>query len=103
MKEYPFGQAVRLRASFADANGAPANPSTVAFQYGLITVNPPPDPTATNAVFGVDSAVIQDSTGRFHYDFLPPAPGNYVTRVVGTGTVAAAATGAFRVKASPLA
>jgi hypothetical protein len=102
MKEYPFGQAVRLRASFADANRQPANPSTVAFQYGLITVNPPPDPTATSAVFGVDGAVIQDSTGRYHFDVLLP-PGIYVARVVGTGTVAAAAVRQFRVLPSPFA
>jgi len=103
MREYPFGQAVRLRASFANADGAPTDPSTVTFQYGLHTVSPPPDPTATSAVFGVDGAVVKDSDGRFHFDFVPPVAGIYTTRIVGTGAVAAAAVGAFRVKPNPFA
>lgn len=103
MKEYPFGQAVRLRASFADANGAAANPSTVTFQTGLATVNPPPDPTAVNAVFGVDVAVTNPATGSFQYVLLPSTPGIYTCRVVGTGTVQAAAVGQFRVIPIPFA
>jgi hypothetical protein len=103
VREYEFGQSVRLSVSFADADGDPTNPTTTTFQYGLRAVNPPPDPTGTSAVFGVDGAVINDSAGRFHYDFVPAVAGNYITRVVGTGTVAAAAVGAFRVKPNPLA
>lgn len=103
MREYEFGQNVRLSASFADADGAATDPTTVTFQYGLRSVNPPPDPTATSAVFGVDGAVVKDATGRFHFDFVPATAGIYTTRVVGTGTVAAAAVGAIRVKPSPFA
>lgn len=103
MIEYPLGQAVRLSAYFENASGVAADPTTVTFSFGLVVANPPPDPTATVAVFGIDVNVIKDSTGRYHYDFVPAAPGVYKTRVVGTGTVAAAATGAFRVIPSPLA
>ncbi len=101
--EYPFGQKVRLAASFANTSDVAADPSTVTFQYGLTAVNPPPSPTATSAVFGVDGAVVKDSTGRFHYDFLPAESGNYTARVVGTGNVAAAQVVQFRVKPSPFA
>jgi hypothetical protein len=103
MKEYELGQSVRLTASFATAAGVPTNPTTTTFKYGVKLVNPPPDPTAISAVFGVDIAVVNDSAGRFHYDFVPPLPGNYTSSVVGTGAVAAVAVGAFRVKPSPFA
>lgn len=103
MREYELGQSVRLTASFANAAGTATDPTTVTFQHGLRVVNPPPDPTATSAVFGVDGAVVKDSTGRFHYDFTPATAGVYTTRVVGTGTVAAASVGAFRVKPNPFA
>lgn len=103
MKEYELGQAVRLRASFADEDNEAADPSTVTFRYGVRTVNPPPDPTATSAVFGVDGAVTKDSVGRYRYVFVPDAPGEYVSQVQGTGNVAAVKVGAFRVKPSPFA
>lgn len=101
--EYELGQAVRLTAAFENAAGVPADPTTITFSYGVRLVNPPPDPTATNAVYLTDLNVIRDSTGRYHYDFVPSLPGNYVTRVVGTGAVAAVAVGSFRVLPSPFA
>jgi hypothetical protein len=94
---------VRLSAYFENASGVAADPTAVTFSYGVVVASPPPDPTATTAVFGVDVNVIKDSTGRYHYDFTPSAPGIYRTRVVGTGAVAAAAVGGFRVKPSPFA
>ncbi len=103
MREYPFGQKVKLSASFEDEDGAAADPSTTTFQYGLTTVNPPPSPTATSAVFGVDGAVVRASAGRFSYSFLPTESGMYTARVVGTGNVAAARVVQFRVKPYPFA
>jgi hypothetical protein len=102
-REYPFGQGVRLTGQFADADGDLTNPTTTTFRVANITVNPPPDPTATDAVFGVDGAVINDSEGVFHYDFVPAAAGTYVYAVVGTGAVAAVKVGHFRVVPSPFA
>ena len=103
MIEYELGQAVRLAAYFENASGVAADPTGVTFSFGVRSQSPPPDPTATNAVFGVDAAVIKDSTGRYHYDFTPSTPGIYTIRVVGTGAVAAVAVGAIRVKPSPFA
>jgi hypothetical protein len=101
--EYPFGQGVRLTAQFATFAGVLTNPTTVTFRVANITVNPPPDPTAADAVFGVDAAVINDSAGVFHYDFVPAAAGNYVWAAVGTGTAAAVKPKYFRVIPSPFA
>ena len=100
--EYEFGQAVRLTAAFEDASGAAADPTTITFKFGVQLVHPPPDPTATSAVFGVDINVVKDSVGNYHYDFTPSLPGNYIYLCQGTGTVAAVAVGRFRVKPSPL-
>lgn len=103
MIEVELGQAVRLSAAFLNASGAAANPTTVTVRFGVRLVNPPPDPTATSLVFGVDAAVIQDSTGNYHADITPAVPGNYIFSWIGTGTVAAVSVGAFRVKPSPFA
>jgi hypothetical protein len=102
MIEIPLGQAIRLTASFLNAAGAAADPTTVTFKYAPVIVNPPPDPTATSDVFGVGSTV-KDSTGNYHLDFTPNAAGNWVYQAIGTGTVAAVATGHFRVIPSPFA
>lgn len=103
MIEYEFGQAVRLSVAFENALGAAADPTTVTFTYGVRLVNPPPDPTASDHVYLTDLAVIRDSVGRYHYDFVPALPGNYIARATGTGTVAAVAVDTFRVKPSPFA
>lgn len=101
--EYPLGQAIRLTARFATFAGVLTNPTTTTFRVARILVNPPPDPTATNAVFGVDINVVNDSAGVFHYDHVPAAAGNYIYQAVGTGAVAAVKTGYFRVVPSPFA
>lgn len=101
--EVPFGQPVTLTGRFATNAGAPANPSVTVFKTGLVTVNPPPDPTATDAQFGVDSAVLNPSPGVFTYTLTPAVAGNYVARVVGTGTVQGAAVTYFRVLPNPFA
>src|SRR5262245_37639532 len=102
MIEYPLGQAVRLTAAFLNASGAAADPSTVTSKYAVRTVNPPPDPTATSDVCGVGSTV-KDSTGNYHLAMTPATPGDYIFQCIGTGTVAAVATGGFRVLPSPFA
>ena len=102
--EYPFGSLVTLRASFINTTtGALANPSVVTFKTGLRVVNPPPDPTAVDAVFGVDVAVTNPSTGVFLYTLTPATAGNYIARVVGTGTVQGAQVTEFRVLPNPFA
>ena len=100
--EYELGQAVRLTAAFLDANGAAADPTAISFKYGVQLVNPPPDPTATTVTFPT-TGFVKDSVGNYHYDFVPAVAGNYVYTGIGTGTVAAVARGAFRVKPSPFA
>jgi hypothetical protein len=103
MREYEYGQAVKLIALYANEDGVATNPTTTIFQYGLRSVNPPPDPTATTLTFGVDGNVSNPSAGRFEAAITGLAPGIYTSRTAGTGAVAAAKVGAFRVKPSPFA
>lgn len=103
MREYEYGQAVKLVALFVDTSGAAANPTVTTFEYGLRTAAAPPDPTATTLTNGVDGEVTNPSTGRFEAVLTGLDPGIYTTRVAGTGAVAAAAVGAFRVKPNPFA
>jgi hypothetical protein len=103
MIEYELGQAVRLTAAFITAAGIAGDPTTVTFKEGVMTAAPPPDPTATSHVFGVDAAVIKDSVGNYHFDYVPTLPGVYTYLAVGTGVLAAVAVGRFRVKPSPFA
>ena len=101
--EYQLGQSIRFTAYFAN-NGVPTNPTVTQFRIGLAVVNPPPDPTATIAQFGVDGAVLNPVTGTFTYDVAPSLPGNYVLQSIGTGVVQAASPPFyFRVRASPFA
>ena len=103
-KEYALGQSVRLAAAFATFAGVRTDPTTVTFKYAVVTDQPPPEPTATSAVYLTDPNVIRDSAGVFHYDFVPAASGDYVWQAVGTGAVAAACPlQRFRVLPSPFA
>jgi len=101
--EVPFGQPVTLTARFATNAGVPTNPSVTTFKTALVAANPPPDPTATDAQFGIDAAVLNPSTGVFTYTLTPAVAGNYIARVVGTGTIQGAAVTLFRVLPNPFA
>lgn len=104
MIEYPLGQAVRLTVAFVNDDGIADDPTTITFTYGVALTQPPPKPTASSHVFGVDGAVIRDSEGNYHYDFVPSVPGDYVWQSVGTGAVAAVCPlQRFRVLPSPFA
>jgi hypothetical protein len=86
---YPFGQAVRLTTGTITSNGTPANPATLALTITL--------PDTSTVVFNL-AAFTNDSTGVYHYDYLPTLPGVYDWRIVATGPNTAA-EGTFAVDA----
>lgn len=68
------GTRYRLTCEFKDFDKTLADPDTVA-----ITIN------------GASFTPVRDSTGKYHYDFLPASSGTYVVRWLGAGAVGAAA------------
>lgn len=78
---YVVGQVTILEASFVDDNGDPINPSTV-----KVWVKDPSD-VETAYVYGVDAAVIRDSTGEYHMDYELISHGKYWWRWEADGNV----------------
>lgn len=72
---YDRGDLVRLSATFTDAAGAVADPTTVVLR--LLA----PDGTASTP------ATVKDSVGVYHYDLSITATGYWSYRWEGTGTV----------------
>lgn len=91
---YTLGALVRLSASFADANGDPANPTTVTFKTKA------PDATVANYVFPDDAAVINPSPGAFYVDITADQSGEWCYRAEGAGAVQAASEADFEVEES---
>lgn len=92
INEYDTGDQVRMTATFKNAAGALADPTTVVFKYrqsGSVA--------ATTLTYGVDGAVVKASVGVYHLDITPAASGDWHYRAVGTGAVVAAAENSFRV------
>lgn len=93
MSEINPGATVRISATFKNADGQAADPTTVVFTSKL--------DTETSLTYGVDAAVIKDSVGNYHIDYTVPAITAHkqliAYRWVGTGAVIAAGEGAFLV------
>lgn len=93
--EYVVGQGVRSSVSFrAIVTGTLTDPTAVTFKKRA------PDGTETTHVYGSDVNVIKDGTGRYHYDFIVTASGNWHTRWKGEGVLDAASEEVVTVEAS---
>ena len=91
MNSYPFGEMVTVSVVFVSkVTGEPEDPDTVSLQFKspchVISVIPSGD-------------ITRDSTGNYHYGFLPTAPGYWSYRFEGTGAVEAAEETMFEVLA----
>lgn len=95
MNTYTSGSLVRTIATFADATGNLASPTTVTLKYKAgagSTQTPTP---------------VNDSTGIYHYDidttgWTGPGSQVYVIEWTGTGAVQAIAADTFQVEAPAL-
>lgn len=83
---YSVGDLVRMSAVFTVGDTA-SDPTDVT---GSIIK---PDGTEDDL-----DAPSKDSTGHYHTDYSPLTSGEYIYRIVGTGTVQAAAVGQFTVR-----
>ncbi len=87
---FDIGDTAHIAITFADLNGVPTNPSTVA-----LTLQAPDNTSST-------PTPINDGAGLYHYDLALTQSGIYRFKWQGTGTVAAVEEGEIAVKASIL-
>lgn len=91
---YDKGDLVRAAAAFTTTAGAATDPSAVFAKYTT------PAGTVTTLTYGVDAALVKDSTGNYHVDIDASSVGTWTYRFYSTGTGQAAAEGEFFVKSA---
>lgn len=84
-ENYPFGNIVKLTATFYDNTSAFADPTTVTLQVKT------PDGTVTSFT------PTRDSSGNYHYDYQTVQSGFTQYYFAGTGALIAAGNGSFNV------
>ena len=93
IKQFDKGDAVRVAAVFG-TTAVPVDPDAVIFEYYL-TGN-----STTTLTYGVDAALVKDSTGHYHVDIDAATAGTWYWRFHSTGNGQAADEGSFKVNSS---
>lgn len=91
---HDIGDVVRLTGTFKTPAGTPVDPGGVRVKVK------DPIGTATTYVYGVDAAVIKDSTGNYHLDVDADKEGIWFYRWEGTTTNKGAGEHSFEVRDS---
>jgi hypothetical protein len=91
MNSYFKGQAVRLRFSFTNAEGAHADPSAVSCQVKS------PLGAATTYVYLSNPELVRDSTGKYNLVVTPDRQGVWMVEGKGIGENESVAEHAFKV------
>lgn len=86
---YDQGDVRRLKATFTDSAGAPADPDGV--QFTLRT----PGGVQTSYVYLTDAQLVKDSTGVYHVDWTVNDTGRHHYRFAGTGASGQVTVGEF--------
>lgn len=102
LHSYDIGDVVRLgnhstntdTAAFSDASGVVTDPTVVTLALKK------PDGTTTTYTYNGAPALSKESTGRYYVDVPLTDAGRWYYRLVGTGTVQAAAEGVLNVRIS---
>jgi hypothetical protein len=93
--DYDLGDLVRCSAPFTNTAGTAIDPTAVFFKAK------DPEGTAVGPyTYGVDAALVKDSTGNYHVDLDASKPGTWYYRFYSTGTGQASAEGSFTVAPS---
>ena len=89
------GDLIRVSTTpgFKDAAGVLADPTAVHLEWGYATSASARAASVTTWVFGVDTQIVQESTGLYHADIPLARAGRLRYRWEGTGAVTAAAEG----------
>ena len=91
---YQKGDLVRVTGQFKDIAGTLIDPGTVKFKFTT------PAGVVTTYTYGVDGALIKDSTGNYHVDLSAGEAGPWFYRWENTGAGQAAQEGEFVVEPS---
>lgn len=95
MNSYGVGNLIRLSVTFTELVGqTPIDPTDVT----LYIQNP--DGTVDEFTY-LDSQIVRDGVGLYHYDLPNPESGYYYYRFEGSGTIVAASNGQFNSIPSP--
>lgn len=95
MNHYIPGNLVRLSATFTDnSTSTPVDPTNVYLRVRA------PGGTVTTYTYGVDAALVKDSTGNYHLDLDAATRGEWTYRWYSTGTGQAAGEASFTIRAS---
>jgi hypothetical protein len=82
---YTIGQQVRLTATFKTAAGTALDPTGVVLKY-----RDPVTGTVATKTYGVDGALVKDSTGVYHFDITLSTAGEWWYSWTGSGSLVAA-------------
>lgn len=91
---FQVGDKVRLSAAFTDISEAAQDPG------GILCRVREPDSTVTTYTYGTDAALVKDSTGNYHVDFLTSQSGRHRYGFYGITSGQAVAESEFRVQPS---
>lgn len=84
---YHRGNSITADATFTDANGVEADPTT-----SITFLFKDPALLTTVYVFGVDAELVKDAAGKFHVDIDLDQEGNWYCRFEGVDPAGNAAT-----------
>lgn len=91
---FQVGDKVRLAAEFTDIDEADSDPG------GVLCKVREPDGSVTTYTYGTDAALIKDSTGNYHLDFLTTQSGRHRYGFYGITSGQAVSESEFRVQPS---
>lgn len=92
LDEYDIGDVTRLSVSFNDLSNVFVDPSSV-----MIKVRDP-DAVIIQLSYPTNDAIIKDSVGNYHMDYLISKDGLHNYKWVGSGTVYASEKASFFVR-----
>jgi hypothetical protein len=91
MTDFIVGTLIEIPVAFTDPTGTPTDPDTLVFLVQRYS----PAGTLATYTYGTDSAVVRDSAGTYHLEYLVETSGEYIWRANATGAVQRAVEGAF--------
>lgn len=93
--QYVLGAQIYLSATFTNAAGSLVDPTGVLLKYKVS------NGSTTTLTYGVDAALVKDSTGMYHAYFTPGSAGTYYFRWETSGTAMVGAyEGTFVIRSS---